>query len=247
MYRIGIDLGGTNIKAGVVNDQYEIVASAWCKTRLPRPSQEILMDMARMAREAAEKAGLTMDDIASVGIGIPGTCNADTGVVEYACNVQFENVPVRDIMHGLLGKDIYIDNDANAAALGEALAGAAKGAQSAVCITLGTGVGGGIIIDGRIYGGFNFAGAELGHIVINEGGELCGCGRQGCWEAYASATALINQTRRAMVNHPESKMWEIAGDLQGGRPHCFRRHAGRGCRCLPGGGYLYPAYRLRPY
>ena len=213
MYRIGIDLGGTNIKAGVVNDQYEIVASAWCKTRLPRPSQEILMDMARMAREAAEKAGLTMDDIASVGIGIPGTCNADTGVVEYAGNVQFENVPVRDIMHGLLGKDIYIENDANAAALGEALAGAAKGAQSAVCITLGTGVGGGIIIDGRIYGGFNFAGAELGHIVINEGGELCGCGRQGCWEAYASATALINQTRRAMVNHPESKMWEIAGDL----------------------------------
>lgn len=213
MYRIGIDLGGTNIKAGVVNDQYEIVASAWCKTRLPRPSQEILMDMARMAREAAEKAGLTMDDIASVGIGIPGTCNADTGVVEYACNVQFENVPVRDIMHGLLGKDIYIENDANAAALGEALAGAAKGAQSAVCITLGTGVGGGIIIDGRIYGGFNFAGAELGHIVINEGGELCGCGRRGCWEAYASATALINQTRRAMVNHPESKMWEIAGDL----------------------------------
>ncbi len=213
MYRIGIDLGGTNIKAGVVNDQYEIVASAWCKTRLPRPSQEILMDMARMAREAAEKAGLTMDDIASVGSGIPGTCNADTGVVEYACNVQFENVPVRDIMHGLLGKDIYIENDANAAALGEALAGAAKGAQSAVCITLGTGVGGGIIIDGRIYGGFNFAGAELGHIVINEGGELCGCGRQGCWEAYASATALINQTRRAMVNHPESKMWEIAGDL----------------------------------
>lgn len=213
MNRIGIDLGGTNIKAGVVNDQYEIVASAWCKTRLPRPSQEILMDMARMAREAAEKAGLTMDDIASVGIGIPGTCNADTGVVEYACNVQFENVPVRDIMHGLLGKDIYIENDANAAALGEALAGAAKGAQSAVCITLGTGVGGGIIIDGRIYGGFNFAGAELGHIVINEGGELCGCGRQGCWEAYASATALINQTRRAMVNHPESKMWEIAGDL----------------------------------
>ena len=161
MYRIGIDLGGTNIKAGVVNDQYEIVASAWCKTRLPRPSQEILMDMARMAREAAEKAGLTMDDIASVGLGIPGTCNADTGVVEYACNVQFENVPVRDIMHGLLGKDIYIENDANAAALGEALAGAAKGAQSAVCITLGTGVGGGIIIDGRIYGGFNFAGAEL--------------------------------------------------------------------------------------
>ena len=103
--------------------------------------------------------------------------------------------------------------DANAAALGEALAGAAKGAQSCVCITLGTGVGGGIIIDGKIYGGFNFAGAELGHTVIMVDGELCTCGRFGCWEAYASATALINQTRRAMVNHPDSAMWSIAEDL----------------------------------
>ena len=172
------------------------------------------MDMARVAKEAVEKAGLTMDDIHSVGIGIPGTCNADTGVVEYACNVGFENVPVQEEMSALLGRPVYIENDANAAALGEALAGAAKGAQSAVCITLGTGVGGGIIIDGHIYGGFNFAGAELGHIVIMVDGELCGCGRQGCWEAYASATALINQTRQAMINHPDSGLWKIAEDLE---------------------------------
>ncbi|MCI9414311.1 MAG: ROK family glucokinase [Clostridiales bacterium] len=214
MYRVGIDLGGTNIKAGVVDENYRIIADARCKTRLPRPSREILMDMARVAKEAVEKAGLTMDDIHSVGIGIPGTCNADTGVVEYACNVGFENVPVQEEMSALLGRPVYIENDANAAALGEALAGAAKGAQSAVCITLGTGVGGGIIIDGHIYGGFNFAGAELGHIVIMVDGELCGCGRQGCWEAYASATALINQTRQAMINHPDSGLWKIAEDLE---------------------------------
>ncbi|MCI8554419.1 MAG: ROK family protein [Clostridiales bacterium] len=213
-YRVGIDLGGTNIKAGIVDEEYRILADARCKTRLPRPYKEILMDMARVAREAVEKVGLSMEDVESVGIGIPGTCNADTGVVEYACNVGFENVAVQEEMHSLLGKPIYIENDANAAAFGEALAGAARGAQSAVCITLGTGVGGGIIIDGRIYGGFNFAGAELGHIVIMVDGELCGCGRQGCWEAYASASALISQTRQAMINHPESGLWKIAEDLE---------------------------------
>ena len=213
MYRIGIDLGGTNIVAGVVDDEFRIVATAKCKTRIPRPAEEIVVDMARMAKEAVQNAGLTMADIAYVGVGSPGTCNADTGIVEYSNNLQFEKLPLRDMLGGMLDKAVYIENDANAAALGEALAGAAKGAQSCVCITLGTGVGGGIIIDGKIYGGFNFAGAELGHTVIMVDGELCTCGRFGCWEAYASATALINQTRRAMVNHPDSAMWSIAEDL----------------------------------
>ena len=209
MYRIGIDLGGTNIVAGVVDDEFRIVATAKCKTRIPRPAEEIVVDMARMAKEAVQNAGLTMADIAYVGVGSPGTCNADTGIVEYSNNLQFEKLPLRDMLGGMLDKAVYIENDANAAAL----AGAAKGAQSCVCITLGTGVGGGIIIDGKIYGGFNFAGAELGHTVIMVDGELCTCGRFGCWEAYASATALINQTRRAMVNHPDSAMWSIAEDL----------------------------------
>ena len=213
MYRIGIDLGGTNIVAGVVDDEFRIVATAKCKTRIPRPAEEIVVDMARMAKEAVQNAGLTMADIAYVGVGSPGTCNADTGIVEYSNNLQFEKLPLRDMLGGMLDKAVYIENDANAAALGGALAGAAKGAQSCVCITLGTGVGGGIIIDGKIYGGFNFAGAELGHTVIMVDGELCTCGRFGCWEAYASATALINQTRRAMVNHPDSAMWSIAEDL----------------------------------
>lgn len=213
MYRVGIDLGGTNIVAGVVDDQYTIVARAKRKTAMPRPADAILADMADAVREAVAAAGLTMADIAYVGIGSPGTCNADTGILEYANNLRFENLPLRDLMREALDKPVYIENDANAAALGEALAGAARGAQSCVCITLGTGVGGGIIIDGRIYGGFNFAGAELGHTVIVVDGDLCTCGRHGCWEAYASATGLVNQTRRAMVEHPDSAMWKIAGDL----------------------------------
>ena len=154
-----------------------------------------------------------MDDIACVGVGSPGTCNEETGVVEYANNLRFENVPLRRLLSGLLDKEVFIGNDANAAALGETLAGAARGARSSVCITLGTGVGGGIILDGKIYSGFNFAGAELGHTVIVMDGEPCTCGRNGCWEAYASATALINQTRRAMEAHPGSEMWKLAGNL----------------------------------
>ena len=213
MYRIGIDLGGTNIVAGVVDRNYNIIAKAKRKTRVPRPADEIIRDMAQASLEAVESAGLSIDDIELVGVGSPGTCNPDTGIIEYANNMGFENLPMRDNLGAILKKDVYIENDANAAALGEALAGAAKGAQSCVCITLGTGVGGGIIIDGRIYGGFNFAGAELGHTVIVVDGYPCTCGRNGCWESYASATGLIRQTREAMRNNPGSAMWEVAGSL----------------------------------
>ena len=213
MYRVGIDLGGTNIVAGVVNDRHEIVAFAKCKTACPRPSEEIVADMARMTREAVKKAGITMDEVKGVGVGSPGVCNKDTGVVERAANLGFENLPICAMLSEMLGKKVYIENDANAAALGEFIAGAAKDVNNCVCITLGTGVGGGVIIDGKVFAGSNFAGTELGHTVIEVDGELCSCGRRGCWEAYASATGLIRQTRRAMEEHRDSKMWDIAGSL----------------------------------
>ena len=212
MVRIGIDLGGTNIVAGVVNDEGVILAKADCKTNLPRPAAAIVADMARLAAEATEKAGMTMDDVVSVGVGCPGTCNVFTGIVEYSCNLDFKEVPLRDMLSEAVGKPVYVENDANAAALGEAVAGAAKGAQNALCITLGTGVGGGIIIDGKIYDGFNCAAAELGHIVIVVDGEPCGCGRNGCWEAYASATALIRQTKRAIEQNPDSGLAKLAAE-----------------------------------
>ncbi len=213
MVRIGIDLGGTNIVAGVMDDHYQLLAKAKCKTNASRPAREIVTDMARMAREAAEKAGVSMSEVAHVGVGSPGTCNAANGIVEYANNLGFNHVPIKAWLEEELHIPVSIENDANAAALGEALAGAARGARSCVCITLGTGVGGGIILDGKVYSGFNYAGAELGHMVIMVDGEDCTCGRQGCWEAYASATALVRQTRRAMEAHPDSTMWKIAGSL----------------------------------
>lgn len=213
MVRIGIDLGGTNIVAGVMDDHYQLLAKAKCKTNASRPAREIVADMARMAREAAEKAGVSMSEVAHVGVGSPGTCNAANGIVEYANNLGFDHVPIKAWLEEELHIPVSIENDANAAALGEALAGAARGARSCVCITLGTGVGGGIILDGKVYSGFNYAGAELGHMVIMVDGEDCTCGRQGCWEAYASATALVRQTRRAMEAHPDSTMWKIAGSL----------------------------------
>ena len=200
MYKLGIDLGGTNIVAGVVDKKYKIVAKASCKTAVPRPESEICDSMAEVAKKAVEKAKLTMDDIESVGIGVPGAVNPKTGVIEYSANLFFHNWEVVEMMEERLGKKVHIENDANAAALGEYLAGSAKGARNAVAITLGTGVGGGIIIDGKIYSGSNVAGAELGHMVIVKDGKECACGRRGCWETYASATGLINLTKQKILS-----------------------------------------------
>lgn len=200
MYRVGIDLGGTNIVAGVVNEEYEIIAKASCKTSVPRPEDEICNSMVEVTKKAVEKANLSLDDIELIGIGVPGAINPKTGVVEYSANLFFHNWEIVKMMSSKLdGKKVLIENDANAAAYGEYLAGSAKGAKNAVAITLGTGVGGGIIINGKIYTGSNFAGAELGHMVIVKDGKECGCGRHGCWEAYASATGLADMTKEAIL------------------------------------------------
>lgn len=204
MYRLGIDLGGTNIVAGVVDENYNIVAKVSCKTAVPRPESDICDSMASVAKKAVEKAKVTFDDIESIGIGVPGAVNPKTGVIEYSANLFFHNWEVVKMMEKRLNKKVVIENDANAAALGEYLAGSAKGAKNAVAITLGTGVGGGIIINGKIYSGSNFAGAELGHMVIVKGGKECACGRNGCWETYASATGLINLTKeKILTEKPE--------------------------------------------
>ncbi|MBR2109029.1 MAG: ROK family protein [Ruminococcus sp.] len=204
-YTVGIDLGGTNIVAGVVSHDYkaqqcQIVAKAECKTAIPRPEADVCDSMADVVKKAVRKAKLTLEDIAYIGIGVPGAVNPETGIIETSPNLFFTNWEVSKMMAERLHKHVKIENDANAAALGEFLAGAAKGCKNAVVVTLGTGVGGGIIIDGKIYSGTNFAGAELGHMVIVKDGKKCGCGRRGCWEAYASATALIHQTREAIRN-----------------------------------------------
>lgn len=210
MYTIGIDLGGTNIVSSVVDDNYNIVSTSKTPTNAPRSAQEIFDDIARISKEAVEKAGLEMTDIESIGLGTPGTVNGD-GIIEFANNLGFDNVPAKDMIKERLGiENIYIENDANCAALGEAYAGVGNGAKDFVAVTLGTGVGSGIIIDGRIVNGVNFAGGECGHMVIMVDGEECTCGRKGCWEAYASATALIRQTKKAMEENPDSVMHQLA-------------------------------------
>ena len=202
-YYIGIDIGGTNIACGIVDDEFNIVARAKVKTNAPRPYAEILEDIKQSVRLACEELGIKPSEASSIGIGCPGTCNSD-GVVEYSNNLGFVNVPLRSDIESEFGVKTYLDNDANAAAFGEFVAGAAKGANSAVAITLGTGVGSGIIIDGRIYSGSNCAGGEIGHTVIVVDGRPCTCGRRGCFEAYSSATGLIRMTAEAAEENPNS-------------------------------------------
>lgn len=209
MYRLGIDLGGTNIVAGVVDENFNIVATAKRKTNCPRPAEEIVNDMAEISLEAIAKAGIKVEDIESAGVGSPGSINPTDGVVVYSNNLGFFNLELSKLLKEKTGIDFYLDNDANAAAYGELIAGAGKGVNNFVMITLGTGVGGGAIIDGKMLTGSNYAGGELGHTVIDINGQMCSCGRQGCFEAYASATALIRQTKQAMVKYPNSIMWEI--------------------------------------
>lgn len=211
MYRIGIDLGGTNIAVGVVDDRHNIIAEASVPTGAFRPAEEMVADMCRAVELALDKAGLIAADCASIGIGSPGTCDSEAGVVMRAYNLGWFNVPVCRMLHERFGIPVRLSNDANCAALAETVAGAAVGRRDMILITLGTGVGGGIIIDGKLMEGYMSAGAEIGHMVICEGGALCTCGRHGCLEAYASATALIRLTKWKMELDCSTKMWEIAG------------------------------------
>ena len=197
MYNIGIDLGGTNIAAGIVDKDYNIVRKASTPTDADRSADEITADIAALCKKLVEDEGITVDDIGAIGIATPGTANCETGEIIYANNLPFRHYPMQQKLSAMLGSDkrVYIENDANAAAKAESVAGAAKGSKYSVMITLGTGVGGGSLKDDKVYSGFNFAGAELGHIVIEKDGRQCTCGRRGCWEAYSSATGLIRTTR----------------------------------------------------
>ena len=209
-YYVGIDLGGTNIVAGVVDEDYNIIATAKTKTNCPRLAEEIADDMAKIALEAIDKSGKSLQDIKWIGVGSPGTVNSKTGVIEYSNNLGFKDFNIVKRIQKTIDKPIYIENDANAAAFGEFVAGSAKGAKDAVAITLGTGVGGGIVIDGKIYSGFNCAGAEIGHIVIEADGPQCTCGRKGCFEVFSSATGLIRMTKEEMVKDKTSVMWKMS-------------------------------------
>lgn len=212
MYYLGIDIGGTNIAVGVVNEEMKIISRASNKTPVPC-TQEVFCDaVAATAKEALANGGIALTDVKQIGIGCPGTANKDLGVIEYANNLGFKDFEIQKMMEDRLpGLPILLENDANAAAYGEYKAGALKGVKDGVAVTLGTGVGGGVIINGNVYTGFNFSAAELGHTVMVVDGRPCTCGRIGCFEAYASASGLILTTKEFMETDKSSKMWEIVG------------------------------------
>lgn len=200
MYRIGIDLGGTKMAAALVDDNYRIILKETTPTHPERPADRIADDMAGLCVRLCGKQGITLGDIREIGIASPGIIDNKNGMILHTCNLPFDHYPICRYLSDKLGfENIRVENDANAAAWGEAIAGAARGSQNSIIVTLGTGVGGGFVIDNKIYSGFNFAGGELGHMVIQVGGRLCGCGRRGCWEAYSSATALINMTNEKIL------------------------------------------------
>lgn len=216
MYRIGIDLGGINIACGLVTEEGKMTLKnsrpTWSKGKKATDVAAVMCDT---ALELIKSAGITEDDVVSIGIGIPGAVDRDRGFVIRTANVPLDGFDLAVFFKKYTKIPIKLDNDANCAALGEALAGAGKGRKTSLTVTLGTGVGGGIIIDGKIYSGFNFAGGEMGHMVTHVGGRKCGCGRRGCFETYASATAIIRDTKAAAKKHPESKIMELCkGDIK---------------------------------
>lgn len=215
MYRIGIDLGGTNIAVGVVDDRHQIVAEASLPAGAHRPAEQVVADMCRAVELALDKAGLTAGDCVSIGVGAPGTCDPARGVVVCAYNLNWFDVPVCAMLTKHFGLPARLSNDANCAALAETVAGGAVGCRNMILITLGTGVGGGIVADGQLLEGVGGTGAEVGHTVLVLDGEDCTCGRKGCWEAYASATALIRQGKRAAAAQPESLLAGYGEGLTG--------------------------------
>ncbi len=214
MYYIGVDLGGTNIAVGLISENGEFIDKTSIPTRKEREGGEVLKDLALSCKNIIEKNNLEIKDIDSIGVGSPGTCDSENVVVRYSNNLNFRDISLREHINKYIDLPVFLDNDANCAAYGEALYGACANAKHSITITLGTGIGGGVIANGKIIRGKTGAGGELGHSSIMLNGELCTCGRRGCWEAYASATALIRDIKIAAIREPKSQLYaEINGDF----------------------------------
>lgn len=213
MNSIGIDLGGTNIKGALVSAQGEILKEHSVPTCAPLGPEAVAARIGAVIEALC--AGEAPGSIGGVGVGCPGTVDDESGIVRLAANLGFANFDLRGALGAHTALPIRLGNDANVAALGEARFGVGRDAESAIVVTLGTGVGGGVVLGGRMLTGYTGAASELGHMVIAGGGEECTCGRRGCFEAYSSATALIRDTKRAMAAHPESLLHTIAAENGG--------------------------------
>ena len=212
MIRIGIDVGGTGIQFGAIDDQMNILAEKSIPTETSIPFPEQVKKMTDAVVATVEAAGCSLEQVASVGVGVPGVANPSNGVIDRCPNMGWFHVPFRDEFCRHISVPLYIDNDANVAALAESVAGVSAGTSSSVFITIGTGIGSGIILNGKIWRGFHGVGAELGHVIFSLGGVPCTCGNRGCLERYCSATALIRMGREAVALQPDSLILSSVGN-----------------------------------
>lgn len=191
---VGIDLGGTAVKAGLVDDKGRILVQSSIDTKAGRDYRLIIEDMQKQIEKLLEDYGGSIDDIESIGIGAPGLMDYKSGNVIYCTNLFWNNVPLGVVLKEHFKKPVYMENDATVAALAESLFGSTKGLADSVFITIGTGIGGGIIINHKVYSGSHFAGSEIGHMIIGDNFYQCNCGNNGCLETFASATAMTRYT-----------------------------------------------------
>jgi glucokinase len=210
MYYVGVDVGGTNLVAGVVTEDDQVISHAKCRASQCKTAAEMTHAIVTIARQAVEEAGVPLEEIAHVGVGIPGAVERKDKFIYKTVNAPYEMYPFGQEFQKEWDIPVYLENDANCAVIAEFLAGAAQGTESAMMVTLGTGVGGGFINYGRLEGGINLTGMEVGHMVVEVDGIPCPCGRKGCWEQYSSANGLKRATREAIERHPDSLLAQIA-------------------------------------
>lgn len=215
-YKIGVDIGGTTIKIGVFNEEYEILKKGSVQTPAENLPDSMFDCISDAVHEFMDELGIVPEKCKGIGVGCPGVVDSGKGNVRYSNNIKMENVALVKELQQRLSCPVFINNDANCAALGEQVAGVAKGCHDIVMFTLGTGVGGGIILDGKIFEGGHAGGAEIGHILNGDEGRICTCGRRDCLESYASATALIGEALKAAKENPEGKLWELCGKQEAG-------------------------------
>ena len=212
-YAIGIDIGGTSIKYSLVGEDGSILKKEAIRIDKKITGEETITRLGKAVNQYIATLG---QKIEGIGVGCPGAINSTAGICDYSSNLHWKNLPIVFMLSQITGLPVKMANDANVAALGEYAFGVAKGYRNVVLVTLGTGVGGGLVLDGHLFEGKDGKGAELGHMIIEENGRECSCGMKGCLEAYASVTALAKATREAMEKHPETKLIDYAVS-KGGR------------------------------
>ena len=211
MVYIGIDVGGTGVQLGVVDENGKILERGELVTHTDISPEEMIARMAQCAIDTLKRSGYSMDDLKAVGAGIPGIVDPRTQRIPFCNNLGWHDVPFAEIFRRTLDKPVYVDNDATVAGLAESVAGKTAGTSSSVFVTLGTGVGGGIIINGKPWSGAHGVGSEIGHMILELDGEPCNCGNHGCLERYCSATAIIRMAREQVQVHPDSMIMELCG------------------------------------